>query len=91
MRTDNKVVLYFGKFKGRTIGDTPTWYLGYLYASFSYFTRQLEPELRRRGVDGRTLASFRRRWRLLGKKPTASPGDSSLRQADQADGGVANT
>lgn len=71
MRTDSKVVLHFGKFKGFTLGETPTWYLGYLYASFSHFTRQVEPELRRRGVGGRTLASYRRRWPLLGKKPKA--------------------
>ena len=69
MRTDSDVILYFGKFHGKRLGEVPTWYLGWLYASFSHGERLVEPELRRRGVTDTELNGFRRRHRRLGKKP----------------------
>lgn len=69
MKTGSDVVLYFGKFKGQTLGEVPIWYLGWLYASFSHCERMVEPELRRRGVTDSDLAAFRRKHPRLGKKP----------------------
>jgi hypothetical protein len=69
MKTDSDVVLYFGKFQGKTLGEAPTWYLGWLFASFSHGERLVEPELRRRGATDADLNGFRRRHPRLGKKP----------------------
>jgi hypothetical protein len=78
MRTDSDVLLYFGKFKGSTLGAVPTWYLGYLFASFTYYERQVEPELRRRGVTDGEIAGFRGKHPWLGKRPKGmGPSDAS--------------
>jgi len=71
MKTDSDVILYFGKYKGKRLGEVPTSYLGWLYASFTYGERLVEPELRRRGLADIELNDFRRRHPWLAKKPMA--------------------
>lgn len=69
MKTGSDVVLYFGKFAGKRLGEIPTWYLGFLFAPFSHHERLVEPELRRRGVTGVELDAFRSKHPRIGKKP----------------------